>query len=287
MTFRADARQAWRENKWLRRWVAVAVLTVLNMVRAYVWPLPGDWLPAAGFAALLIVCGLMQGRTAGVLRAARLEAAAKAAREAKELRTLRAPDAGPDQCPVCGCYGLTALAADDQFMDRGPLAKVVAYGGKRAHWDCAEFVPYKPPVASADMRELRPTPLGFGVICTCRFCGEEKHAPNTEAGKARLIEHSKVCTERPRPDAGLLVDRSFRSRDGLAPSSAGRVFTGPDGKEYVSYAPEPRGKSIKAQMGHVEVNLDRIHAEVEAIAARAEARRDEAAWITARLRRLR
>jgi hypothetical protein len=144
MNFRAEARQAWRENKWLRRWVAVAVLAALNAVRAFVWPSPVDWLPAVGFTVALIVCGVMQGWTAGALRAARLEAADEAARVAKELRTLRAPDAGPDQCPVCGGYGLDALAEDDVFMERGPLAKVVAYGGKRAHWSCAEFAPYVP-----------------------------------------------------------------------------------------------------------------------------------------------
>lgn len=54
-------------------------------------------------------------RLADQRHTAELEAARDAA-EAEALRTLAAPDAGPDQCPVCGGEELAELADDDELL---------------------------------------------------------------------------------------------------------------------------------------------------------------------------
>jgi hypothetical protein len=187
--------------RWSRWFNAAGAVAVLNLGRMLWLPVPGLLLHVGNVAFAVVVTAALATLLV-VRRKARASLERLLAVEAAEIAKLhapRVPDAGPDQCPVCGDYGLDALAADDEFMERGLLAKVVAYGWKRAHWDCAEFVPYKPMTAfgaDADRRELRPTPLGFGVICTCRFCGEQKHAPNMAAGEARLIAHARACPER-------------------------------------------------------------------------------------------
>jgi hypothetical protein len=227
-------------NRWLRAQFAVLIFAiayvpvagVLSLVFGSLWALA----PVPVYATAGSVCWVRARRESRVLSVARLRAEAELA----ELHTPRVPDAGPDQCPVCAGFGLDDLAADDAFMDRGALAKVVAYGPRRAHWDCAEFVPHKPPViswkplpgseltwaeilatfdADADTREFRPTPLGFGVICTCRSCGEQKHAPNMEAAKARLIEHARGCPERGRVEAR---ERTVAARPGWMSESEAR-----------------------------------------------------------------
>jgi Zn-finger nucleic acid-binding protein len=127
-------------------------------------------------------------------RAGRLigERAAVAA-EGAALRTPRVPDAGLDQCPVCGGYGLDALAADDKLMERGALSKVVPYGPRRAHWDCAEFVPYKP--TQAELRTLQSSRLAAdhwvrhhggpsAGVFGCPVCGKEADAQRAGRGSA-------------------------------------------------------------------------------------------------------
>lgn len=144
-------REAWPVNVWLRRTAALAAGFVAEAGVTGLWPLPGAWElvpPSAVFAAYL-PCAVMAVRTnmrlADQRHTAELEAARDAA-EAEALRTLAAPDAGPDQCPVCGGEELAELADDDELLGRGPdWCKVVPYGPRqRAHWACADFVPYQP-----------------------------------------------------------------------------------------------------------------------------------------------
>ncbi len=98
----------------------------------------------------------------------------RASAEARELRIPRVSNAGPDQCPVCGGFGLADLAADDAFMERGPdRAKVVAWGRKRAHWDCAELSPYVP-TAEEKARDTHFREHGQAAhVRTCDWCFTE------------------------------------------------------------------------------------------------------------------
>lgn len=142
MTLRTDL----RENRWLRARLAVLVLIAVwlpTMVALVASPVVA-LLPTAVLAAAGGVCWVGAHRTQEAHLAAKQREAADA-RALRTLRTLRAPDAGPDQCPVCGMGDLDELAADDEMMERGPgRCKVVPYGRRRAHRDCAEFVPYVP-----------------------------------------------------------------------------------------------------------------------------------------------
>lgn len=257
MTLRSDLRERyWRSNLWARCTAACLAAMVLWMTLV-IWLHLGllgnlvSLLPDAAYAT----CFVKAGRTARRLSVAQEDARLKAREAAAVLRTPRAPDAGPDQCPVCGGYGLDALAADDAFMERGPdQAKVVAYGRRRAHWDCAEFVPHVPTAVERTRAEHernhgyergrvgRPSscelcnrdiqdaaraarefvsPRGgrsegpLGGYWRCRFCYAYRWAPTMQAAQERLIAHAKECPKRPRPDVPLLADRSFRSRDGL------------------------------------------------------------------------
>ena len=138
-------KRALAANRWLRAQFAFLIVAVLYMPVAAVlsavfgsaWALA----PIAVYATAGGVCWVPARWTERALKAAR----GAAEREAADLRTPRAPDAGPDQCPVCGGFGLTDLAKDDAFMERGPdRTQLVAWGRKRAHWDCAEWSPYVP-----------------------------------------------------------------------------------------------------------------------------------------------
>lgn len=167
MTLRSDL----RENRWLRAQFATFISLLATMIWLLAWPpsslpwpfpeMPWMLAPTVGLAATGLSLWVPSRRREKALLAAKELAAAEAA----ELRTPRAPDAGMDQCPVCGCYGLTELAADDLFMERGERALVVAWGRKRAHWDCAEFVPYVAPP------HFKPFEVG-GVknYCGCKQC---------------------------------------------------------------------------------------------------------------------
>lgn len=214
-------KQALAANRWLRAQlvflvvaaVYMPVAAVLSAVFGSAWVLT----PVAVYFVGGAVCWVPSRRTERTLKVARVAAERKAA----ELRTPRVPDAGPGQCPVCGGFGLTELAKDDAFMARGAdRAKVVAWGRKRAHRDCAEFVPYVPTKRDAQgadhnagrhrpypdddrdcllciqetMRQERESRLG--VYYRCRFCDDYQWAPSMEAAKVQLIVHSKECPER-------------------------------------------------------------------------------------------
>lgn len=61
----------------------------------------------------------------------------------REPIALAAPDAGPNQCRVCGLDDLAWWAVGDELLEQsGPDAHVVAYGTGRAHRDCAAVRPY-------------------------------------------------------------------------------------------------------------------------------------------------
>lgn len=137
-------KRALAANRWLRAQFAILILAAAYMPVAAVLSAAfgSTWVlaPVAVYAPSGGVCWVLARRTERVLKAARVAAE----RESAELRTPRAPDAGPDQCPVCGGFGLTDLAKDDVLMERRDRAKVVAWGRKRAHRDCAEWSPYVP-----------------------------------------------------------------------------------------------------------------------------------------------
>lgn len=122
---------------------------------------------------------------------------------------LKAPDAGPGQCPVCGMADLDELARDDRFMERGDRSKVVQYGRQRAHRDCAELVPYVPPPHFSAFEvdghktycacaRCEPSATYPGVYSRCRFCGFYRRAASVEAATAYLAKHQETCTGRPR-----------------------------------------------------------------------------------------
>ena len=207
MTVRSDL----RENRWLRAQLAILVFAVAYMPVAGVLALltGSSWVlaPVLAYVTAGALCWVRSRRTRIALEAAR----AAAEREAAVLRTPRAPDAGPDQCPVCGGYGLDALAKDDAFMERGALAKVVPWGSRRAHWDCAEFSPYVEPKQHFEPFDTD----GHMTYCACprcskgdgnhraysrcTFCGFYQFGPSRDAAKAKLIAHVKECSKRPRP----------------------------------------------------------------------------------------
>lgn len=201
-------KQALAANRWLRAQLAIFILAVLYL-SVGIWLVP-TWLalwPVLLYAVAGGACWVPAHRRDEALEAARV----KAATEARELRTPRAPDAGPDQCPVCGMYGLNEIAADDAFMDRGDRARVVPWGRRRAHRDCAEFVPYVAP-PHVKLQEID----GHRIYCACeehadaftrsgayrrcKFCGFYRRAESVEAAKEELAAHLKECPDRPRPE---------------------------------------------------------------------------------------
>ena len=185
-------------NRWLRAQFAVLIFAiawvpvagVLSLVFGSLWALA----PVPVYATAGGVCWVRARRESRVLKAARLRIEA----EATELRIPRAPDAGPDQCPVCGGFGLDELAADDEFMDRGALAKVVPYGARRAHWDCAKLVSYQPTQAeqrtldaarlAVDHRRNHHGAPSVGVF-GCPVCATE------ETGKDRDLRRGRALNE--------------------------------------------------------------------------------------------
>lgn len=151
-------------NRWLRAQFTVLIFAiawvpvtgVLSLVFGSLWALA----PVPVYATAGGVCWVKSRRLDRALKAT--HAAAEA--EAKGLRTLRVPDAGPDQCPVCGGVGLDELANDDKLMERGAdRAQVVPWGRKRAHWACAEFVPYEPTKAGREAEVQGSPAIAFEV----------------------------------------------------------------------------------------------------------------------------
>jgi hypothetical protein len=104
---------------------------------------------------------------------------------------LKAPDPAPGQCPVCGLEDLDELAALDADGLSGEidpaLVRVVAYGPHRAHYGCAQVVPYRP---SADEREALAHESHHinGVHVAqfgCSRCAGELAAASTKPATAR------------------------------------------------------------------------------------------------------
>jgi hypothetical protein len=244
-----QVRQALAKNRWLRWQAYLTVLLVANGIRLVAtYPGPKTWWSALAAPLLLVPflgCMVMALRLGDAQKRQREAAAAEAA----ELRTLRAPDAGRGQCPVCAMDDLDELAADDELMDRGPgRCKVVAYGSRRAHRDCAELVPYVAPPHFKSFevdghktycacKQCEPWAAEPGAYYRCTFCGFYRRAAGMDAAKEKLIAHSKECLKR------------------------------------------PTVKSVKAQFGRLEVDMGRVAAEIEAeiqaMNGRVEARRDE------------
>lgn len=169
-------REAWPAIVWLRRWAALVGVGVADMVETVLWPLPGHWscVPLGLVEAGLIGTCAMAIHTNAKLREQRdaQEAAThQAEAEAALLRQLSAPDAGPGQCPACGLEELDELASDDELMERGPdRCKVVPYGRRRAHRECAEFVPYRhSPQELAEQRHAQHAAAGICEM-TCPLC---------------------------------------------------------------------------------------------------------------------
>jgi hypothetical protein len=179
-------RKAFAANRWLRWQACLTLLLVANGIRLIVtWPGPKTWWSDLAAPILLVpffVCMALTFRLSDQQRRQREAAVA----EARVLRTPRAPNAGPDQCPVCGGFGLTDLAADDAFMERGPdRAKVVAWGSRRAHRDCAEMSPYVP-TAEEKARDTHFREHGQAArVRTCDWCfTEDIRWEQTEARRA-------------------------------------------------------------------------------------------------------
>lgn len=242
----------WSLARWA--WSFVVVAWTVEIARLY-YAHPMH--PGLDFATSVVVDGVYGGLWWAARRETRQRAAvvAKEAVEAAALRTPRAPDAGPDQCPVCAMADLDELAADDRLMERGPdRCKVVPYGSRRAHRDCAEMAPYTASVhfdsfevdghkTYCACKQCEPWAVEPGAYYRCTFCGFYRRAAGWAAAKEKLIAHAKECPKR------------------------------------------PTAKSVKAQFGRLEVDLGRVAAEIQATAGKVEARGDEPAWLAARFRR--
>lgn len=165
-------------NRWLRAELAVLLALVAYMPLLVVLATSPAW--AAPPVLFLMAAGGVCWRGARRVDAAIAAAKQRNEAEARTLRAPRAPTAGPDQCPVCGGYGLNDLAADDAFMERGPdRAKVVTWGIRRAHRDCAEMVPYVAP------------PSTFH----CPWCGRSERAHDDEERTRLAVAHAECERE--------------------------------------------------------------------------------------------
>lgn len=152
--------------RWSRWFNAAGAVAVLNLGRMLWFSDHGTLLHGGDVAfAVVVTVALASLLVAkGKARASLERLLAIEAAELAKLRTPRVPDAGPDQCPVCGGFGLDALAIDDEFMERGvDRAKVVPWGRKRAHWACAEFVPYESTKAGREAEALGIPAIAFEV----------------------------------------------------------------------------------------------------------------------------
>lgn len=127
---------------------------VRSMGRIYAWA-------GLGFAVVceaLCAAGVLHDWTVGIFCAAFFEALAliarmwagpkptKAVTSKPAIAELKAPNADPDQCPVCSLSDLAELAAVDAAVGLdGDDVHVVGYGRGRAHRECALVLPYAAP----------------------------------------------------------------------------------------------------------------------------------------------
>lgn len=95
----------------------------------------------------------------------------------QELRTLAAPDAVDGQCPVCGYDDLDELAAVDAELEEpgSRFTRVVSYGARRAHQECAELVPYKKTAVELAVEEHETDHHGSPAVREfgCVLCAQE------------------------------------------------------------------------------------------------------------------
>jgi len=141
--------------------VAGSVLTLVGTGAAELAAVPDAVWVGELAAGALLVSGLYNSHLlyrAREQREAELAARAEARAELRRrVRTLAAPDAQDGQCPVCGLDDLDALAADDASLEQaGSWRRVVEYGRRRVHRECAELVPL-----SDDERAATPTDLAM------------------------------------------------------------------------------------------------------------------------------
>jgi hypothetical protein len=162
-------RRPWLLARWV--WSVLVMAWTVEIIRIYYSrPITHS---GVDFATSIFVDSVYGGLWFAARRESRRCAAValEAEKEAAKLRQLHAPDATAGQCPVCGMDDLDQLAADDRLMERGPFAKVVAYGLRRAHWECAEFVPYVPTAAEQRLETHRREHAGTTFYETgCEHC---------------------------------------------------------------------------------------------------------------------
>lgn len=166
----------------VRAWTGIA-LTIAVMWGSIFLALAG-WRVAA-WCVDPIVLGLVgfAGRTVLFLQRARAQEARELGRRAEEkerrerlrqeLRTLAAPDAVDGQCPVCGFDDLDQLAAVDAALEEpgSRFQRVVPYGPRRAHQECAELAPYK--MTPAEEHELNHHGAAIARMIGCPLCAQE------------------------------------------------------------------------------------------------------------------
>lgn len=172
----------------VRAWIGIA-LTIAVMWGSIFLAL-ADFRVAA-WCVDPIVLGLVgfTGRTVLLLQRARAQEAQELDRRAEEkerrerlreqLRTLAAPDAVDGQCPVCGLDDLDQLAAVDAELEEpgSRFQRVVPYGARRAHQECAELAPYKKPAheLAAEEHELNHHGAPIARMIGCPLCAQETH----------------------------------------------------------------------------------------------------------------
>jgi hypothetical protein len=256
-------RQAFAANRWLRWQSYLTCLIVANGIRVLAgWPTPATWWSVLLAPVLLVPfvgCMVMAFRLSDAQRRQR-----EVEREAAaELRTLRAPNADPGQCPVCGMDDLDQLAADDGFMERGPdRSKVVAYGRRRAHRDCAEFVPYVP-TEQEKARDIHYREHGQAQrVRDCDWCFTEDIRWEREVAQQRFEQSWPELAASASPgDRKIRISRciDLEYRHWLihegAPTRHMDILTvtlcepAPDGFDWIAHLAEPLRHPLYAVMG--------------------------------------
>lgn len=162
--------------------VLFTVLTVLAMAAVGGMPLVAWCLApfsASSFAFMLRTIVMNHRAREQKQRALDKRVKEKAWREQlrQELHTLKAPDADGGQCPVCSFDDLAELAAVDEELEEpgSRFRRVVPYGARRAHQECAELVPYKKTAEelTAEAHELDHHGAPRTRILGCPLCAQE------------------------------------------------------------------------------------------------------------------
>lgn len=136
----------------------------------------------------------------------RAEARKRRERLRQQLRTLAAPDAVDGQCPVCGLDDLGQLAAvDAQLEEPGSrFTRVVPYGARRAHQECAELVPYQMTPVEEHEHDHHGAPIARMIGCPlCAQETREQIANDPDAGRPVWPPLGITCAELSRQLTGL------------------------------------------------------------------------------------